>query len=597
MKYEVKISRLAVVCVLCTAAFSSAFGAATVRSLGGVGTYSGTSAAATGTTSGTSAVRAGSLRVTPSVGGTASTSTAKAATTTGRAATTSRLSIGKYLGGVKAQTSSGSSSSGNSSSTGSSSGSMTPGVAADLAGRIGELEKQVSNVYNKNDVDAVLSDKQNVLTPVDNYIVIDKDEIYLDVDALQENLDAVAGKDGREIEIGSNNSHLLWRYNGDSAWQELIALSDITGVDGATGPQGPAGEKGEKGDQGEKGEKGDKGDPGEGLDASLYSTTEQMNQIIGTAIANANYVTPDEVNDALEEVTGALADKADKTALAAYATNTGVAAAIDTATADLATKAELNAKADAGAAYTKTESDAKYLTEHQSLDGYAKSSEIASVYATKEQLDQAVIEAADIDLSSYAKTTDLAVKADKDALPTKVSQLENDEGYLKEHQSLAGLATTDSVNAAIEAAKSDMVTQEDLNAYAKTEDIPSMDDLVTKDDLTEYAKAEDIPSVDGLVTQEDLEGYATTEEVTNTISETLETYTTEVVNTTIENAKTEITNEITNEIKEGDVVNNIITEQLENIQITNEQITAPDSDAPYMLGSVNGEVQWLEIVE
>ena len=570
MKYEVKISRLAVVCALCTAAFSSAFGAATVRSLGGVGTYSGTSAAAAGSSTGTSAVRAGSLRVTPTAGGTSSTSASasKGATTTGRAATSSRLSIGKYLGGVKAQTS------GNSGSNGSSGGSMTPGVAADLANRVTELEKQVGNVYNKSDVDAVLSDKQNVLTSVDNYIVIDKDEIYLDVDALQDNLDAVAGKDGREIEIGSNASHLLWRYSGDSTWQELIALSDITGVEGAMGPQGPAGEKGEKGD---KGEKGEKGDPGEGLDASLYSTTEQMNQIIGTAIKNANYVTPDDFTDAL-------AAKADKTQLSAYATNTGVAAAIDTATAELATKEELNSKADASAIYTKTESDAKYLTAHQSLDGYAKSADIASVYATKEQLDQAVIDAADIDLSGYAKTSDLEVKADKDSLPTKVSQLENDAKYLTEHQSLEGL-----------------VTKEDLTDYAKTEDIPSVDDLVTKEDLTDYAKNEDIPSIDGLVTQDDLEGYATTDDLTTTINETLENYTTEVVNTTIENAKTEITkeitNEITNEIKEGDIVNNIITEQLENIQITSEQITAPDSMAPYMLGSVNGEVQWLEIVE
>ena len=420
MKYEVQISRLAVVCVLCTWAISGALGAASVRSLGGAGTITGTASAASGGTSGgaVSAARAGSLRVTPSAGSgsSASSSAAKGTTTTGRVATSPRLSIGKYLGG-------GTSVSGGSSiknqkpgstsvSGGNSGGSMNPGVAAELEGRVGELEARVDGMYEKGDIDAVLSDKQNVLTPVDDYIVIDKDEIYLDVDALQENLDAVAGKDGREVEIGSNTTHLLWRYKDEPVWQELIALSAITGApgaDGAVGPQGPAGEKGEK---------GDKGDPGEGLNSDLYPTKEFMNSEIAKAISNAttNYVTVAEMGAALD------------------------------------------GKADAGTSYTKTESDAKYLTEHQSLADYAKTADVASKYATKDELDEAVIEAGNIDLSSYAKTADvnakLAGKADAGSSYTKT---ESDAKYLTEHQSLAG--------------------------YAKTADVASKQDI---DDLTEY---------------------------------------------------------------------------------------------------------------
>ena len=67
-------------------------------------------------------------------------------------------------------------------------------------------------------------------------------------------------------------------------------------------------------------------------------------------------------------------------------------------------------KANSADVYTKTESDAKYLTEHQSL----------ADYATKEEL---------------------SLKANSSDIPTKTSQLVNDSGYLTEHQSLADYAT------------------------------------------------------------------------------------------------------------------------------------------------------------
>ncbi len=59
------------------------------------------------------------------------------------------------------------------------------------------------------------------------------------------------GTDGREIELRKGTTAIEWRYVGDTTWQTLVPLADITGpqgpqgargATGATGPQGPAGQ-------------------------------------------------------------------------------------------------------------------------------------------------------------------------------------------------------------------------------------------------------------------------------------------------------------------------------------------------------------------
>ena len=84
-----------------------------------------------------------------------------------------------------------------------------------------------------------------------------------------------------------------------------------------------------------------------------------------------------------------------------------------------------------------------------SLDGYAKTTDIPSVegLATKSYVDENIANVAtsgDIDLSNYVTKDTVYTKAQTDALipsvPTKVSQLENDTGYLKEHQDLSKYA-------------------------------------------------------------------------------------------------------------------------------------------------------------
>ena len=92
------------------------------------------------------------------------------------------------------------------------------------------------------------------------------------------------GKDGKTPEFRVNGSELQWRYVGDAIWLNLYDLSVLKGLDGSDGAAGKDGEtpfigengnwwigmsdtgvkaEGLDGKDGEKGEKGEKGDTGE----------------------------------------------------------------------------------------------------------------------------------------------------------------------------------------------------------------------------------------------------------------------------------------------------------------------------------------------
>ena len=103
---------------------------------------------------------------------------------------------------------------------------------------------------------------------------------------------------------------------------------------------------------------------------------------------------------------------------------------------------------------SELENDAGYLTEHQSLEGYAKTADLAQVAKTGSYNDL-------IDKPTIPSTTGLASTKyvdDKVAeiviptVPTKVSAFENDKGYLTSHQSLADYSTTAQVQAMISSA-------------------------------------------------------------------------------------------------------------------------------------------------
>lgn len=107
-----------------------------------------------------------------------------------------------------------------------------------------------------------------------------------------------------------------------------------------------------------------------------------------------------------------------------------------------------------------------------------------SSYATKEELTEAINS---IDLSSYALKTDIpsldgyAKTSDIPTVPSKVSELENDKGYLTEHQdlsdyatraeipSLEGYATTEYVDNAVANIPSGGGTTDLSNYYTKDE--------------------------------------------------------------------------------------------------------------------------------
>ena len=477
MKHNLGISTVAIVCVLCTAV-SGAYGASSVRSLGGSGTYTSASnaAAAADSNGSASSIRGGSVRVNPTSGVSGTSTTIEAGTTTsGRVATTPRLSIGHYLGGATSV--SGGSSlrpttpSGGTSGGGSTGGGVSGDDFAGLQGRVDQLERDYNDLQGVTDgLTDQIATKQDVLVPGnDGYIIIDNNEIFVDVEPLRDALNIAAG---REVELGSNDTHLLWRYVGESGWHELISKAEITG------PQGPQGEKGEK------------GEPGDAANLDAYSTTEQMNQAIGNAI------------DALADVYATKAEvalKADKTELANYATSDdlsrGLAAKANAA--DVYTKAEVYNKTEVDDKVAdivagdmdevlankadKTYVDTQLATkaDKTELANYATTESVTALDSEMDEVNAAATEAALAAAqalsgltgkedtsnktqmltnsatdypSTAAVTSALAGKANVDDVPTTVAELTDASNYV----------TTDGLSGAISTATENMVTDTEL---------------------------------------------------------------------------------------------------------------------------------------
>lgn len=340
MRKDLKISTWAIVCVLC-AATSVADAASSVRNLGGAGTYNSAAAATSGNVGGATGVRGGSLRVSPSSDRLPSGTTNSSATTTnGRVATGQRLSIGKYLG-TGTSVSGGSSIKRPTADSSSGGSGVTPGEA-------NALRRDIENLKN---ADVALGDKidrkQDVLTPTsDGFVAIDNrtNEITVDVDKLKDAIGTVAGQDGREVVIGSNATDLLWKYDGDTAWQILIPKSEIMGAAGPQGEQGIQGIQGPKGEKGDTGPAGPKGEPGDAasVDLTPYAKTadvdSKLDAKVDTAVLTANYANVPSMNSAIQ--------RAIEEALRDYAKTEDV-------------NAGLNTKADKADVYMRSEIDAK----------------------------------------------------------------------------------------------------------------------------------------------------------------------------------------------------------------------------------------------
>ena len=116
-----------------------------------------------------------------------------------------------------------------------------------------------------------------------------------------------------------------------------------------------------------------------------------------------------------------------------------------------------------------------------------------------------------VDLTGYAKKEDLpdvskfVTVEDLPVVPTKVSELENDSGYLTEHQSLDGLATEEFVQQQIDA-----IPDVDLSDYAKKNDLPDTSKFLTEVP-SEYITESELDAKGYLTEHQSLEGLATEE--------------------------------------------------------------------------------------
>lgn len=194
--------------------------------------------------------------------------------------------------------------------------------------------------------------------------------------------------------------------------------------------------------------------------------------------------------------------------------------------------------------YTKSEVDTKVANVTVDLTGYATEKYVDEKVSAVDVTDQ---------LTGYAKKTEI---------PIKVSQLENDAGYLTQHQDISGLATKDEVNVvenkipsidglATEAYVNEAVAAIDvsdkLKDYAKSADVYTKNDVYTKSEIDEKVSNVEV----------DLSGYYTKSEV-DTKTAPIETNTSNIssLSTTVAGLQTKVDSIDTSPKKTYDVVYN-----------------------------------------
>ena len=212
MKTKFNILSASLVGIVCASIMTPLYAASSVRSLGGAGTYTGTSSVRANVASETSGsaistARAGSLRVN-NVAGTRSTN-ASLRTPSTRSSTAPRLSIGKYLAGSSAL-------------AGGSSKPVVPGGAGsgsdvDLSGieaDIAQLQDDLSELMSATDVRVEYNEETGELIIKENgqevarANLVDQNAL-LDLEGRLNDKIAAAGEyvgDNEYISIGENNT-------------------------------------------------------------------------------------------------------------------------------------------------------------------------------------------------------------------------------------------------------------------------------------------------------------------------------------------------------------------------------------------------------
>lgn len=194
--------------------------------------------------------------------------------------------------------------------------------------------------------------------------------------------------------------------------------------------------------------------------------------------------------------------------------------------------------------YTKSEVDTKVANVTVDLTGYATENYVDEKVSAIDVTEQ---------LTDYAKKTEI---------PIKVSQLENDAGYLTQHQDISGLATKDEVEIvenkipsinglATEAYVNEAVAAIDvsdkLKDYAKSADVYTKNDVYTKSEIDEKVSNVEV----------DLSGYYTKSEV-DTKTAPIETNTSNIssLSTTVVGLQTKVDSIDTSPKKTYDVAYN-----------------------------------------
>ena len=172
------ISLISVLGVICAGLSTDAMAAGSVRALGGMGTYNGTSAAATSTR--TAPARAGSLRVSP---------------TSARLVTT----------------------------TNNNTSSAATGSTTNITNRISQLETRVDT----------LEQDRPFISSGDDIVIVDptNGEVSIDPDALLAALNIESGTDGREVELNYDEGTKIlgWRYTGETDYTPLVNIGALVG--------------------------------------------------------------------------------------------------------------------------------------------------------------------------------------------------------------------------------------------------------------------------------------------------------------------------------------------------------------------------------
>lgn len=150
---------------------------------------------------------------------------------------------------------------------------------------------------------------------------------------------------------------------------------------------------------------------------------------------------------------------------------------------------------------SELENDKGYLTEHQSLEGYAKSADLAQVAKTgsyNDLTDKPTIPSTS-GLASIKYVDDKVAGIVVPEVPTKVSAFENDKGYLTEHQSLAEYAKKTEIPTVptnVSAFTNDagyLTEHQSLADYALKSEIPSTTNLATKAEVQEVENKIPVP--------------------------------------------------------------------------------------------------------